>query len=90
MPIWLIIMIAGVAGCGFLFLKAREIEKAAPYKKIKMGNRTVKKVAKQVAKKPSTMPVHEPLTSFEEINMSPDLASTVARDLEEVMRKKNL
>ena len=90
MPLWLVIMVAGAAGTGFLFLKAREIERAAPYKKIRRGNLTVKKAAKAVAARPSTLAVHEPLTSTEPVHMSKDLSTRVAEDIEEVMSKKGI
>jgi len=90
MPLWLVIMVAGAAGTGFLFLKAREIERAAPYKKIKQSQKNVKKAAKAVAARPSTLAVHEPLTSTEPVQMSKDMASKVAADIEEVMSKKGL
>ena len=65
MPLWLVIIIAGMTGCGFLFLKAREMEKVAPYKKVKMGSLTVKKAAVRAAKRPSGIPV--PIVDFDHL-----------------------
>lgn len=90
MPIWLVIIIAGCTCCTFLFLKAREIEKAAPFKKIKQGNITVKKKAKAVAARPSTMPVIMPNTSGEEVYMSKDVPSRVASEIEAIQKAKEV
>ena len=90
MPLWLIIMIAGAAGTGFIFLKAREAEKVNVLKRVKAGHKSVVKAAKHVAKQPSTMPVYERLSTGEKVQISPDLSGKVAKDLEEIMEKKDL
>jgi len=71
MPIWLIIMAAGATGCGWLFLKAREQEKALPYKKLKRESLTVAKAARRAAGRPSTaVPVAVADYSMEPVEMS--------------------
>ena len=90
MPLWLVIMGLGAAGCGWLFLKARQTEVNATYKKIGGGgSKTVKKAAQKVANRPSTMPVEGPVSSKEPVNFSYGLPSVIVKDLEEIMRKKN-
>ena len=90
MPLWLVIVVLGAAGSGYLLLKAREAEKVNVLKRIKAGHKSVVKAAKHVAKRPSTMPVYEPPSSAEQVQISPDLSSRVAKDLEEIMEKKDL
>jgi len=83
-------MVLGAAGTGFLFLKARQMESKNTLKKVKEGHKSVKKAAKAVAAIPSTVVVEPPLTSEKEINMSQDIPSAIARDLEEVLKEKEL
>ncbi len=90
MPLWLVIMIAGAAGSGFLFMKARQQAAVNVKKKVKRGRKDVIAAAKGVAKRPSTMPVSAAKTSTEEVHMSQDLSTRVAHDIEEVMRSKGL
>lgn len=87
MPLWLVIMVLGLAGCGFLFLKARETEKGQTLKKVKQGHKSVRKAARAVAKRPSTQPVYMAPTSTEEVGMSQSLADAVVRDLEEILER---
>ena len=89
MPLAIVIMILGAAGCGWLFLKAREEEKAIPYKKLKRESLTVAKAAKKVAARPSTgTPV--PVADFNigEVGMSVDKSSKVATEVAEIQEAK--
>lgn len=90
MPLWIVILIAGATGCGFLFLKAREMEKAAPYKKLKRDNLTVAKAAKRVAARPSSVAVPVPDFNIEPVNISGDTASRVATEIEEIQKAKEV
>ncbi len=90
MPLWLIVIIAGAAGSGFLFMKARQQEAVNVKQKVKKGRKDVIAIAKSVAARPSEMPVSRTKTSTEAIHMSKDLSSRVAQDIEEVMRSKGL
>lgn len=88
MPLWAVIMFVGAGFCGWCFLKAREMESKNTLKKVKEGHKSVKKAAKAVADRPSTIVVTEPVTSLEEVNMSRDKPSKVAAELEEILKKK--
>ncbi len=90
MPIWLVIMVLGAAGSGFAFLKARDMERKNTLKKVKAGHKDVKKAARRVVKRPSTVEPYEPLRSKEEVQISEDFSSRVARDLEEILKKANV
>lgn len=85
MPLWAVIIIAGISGCGWLFLKARQNDIAATYRKIGGGGtKSVKKAAKQAAAKPSGIEPYQVPTSEEEVNFSADMASNIAKDLAEL------
>ena len=88
MPVWLVIMIAGATGCGWVFLKAKGMEASSTLKKIGGGgSKTVKKAAKK-ATGDIGMPPLEPCeinTSREQINFSQDMPSVMAK-LEELRR----
>ncbi len=90
MPLWLVIVVLGAAGSGYLLLKAREAEKVNVLKRIKRGHKSVRKAAKHVAKQPSTVVPYVPPSSRETITLSKDFSGTVAKDLEEIMEKKDL
>ena len=90
MPLWLVIIVLGTAGAGFAFMKARQIEGKATLKKVKEGHKSVKKAAKAVAAVPSTVITEPPLTSTEEIIMSQDMPSAIAKDLAAIMEKKDV
>lgn len=90
MPLSLVVMALGLAGCGFLFLKAREADRKNTLKKVKEGHKSVKKAAKHVAKQPSTVIPYAPPASEEEITLSKDFSSAVAKDLAEIMEKADL
>ena len=90
MPLWLVIVVLGAVGSGYLLLKAREAEKVNVLKRIKAGHKSVVKAAKHVAKQPTTVVPYVPTTSAEQVQISPDLSSRVAKDLEEIMEKKEL
>ena len=88
MPLWLVIMIAGAAGSGFLFMKARQQEAVNVKKKVKKGRKDVIAAAKVVAARPDTMSGYRAKPSTETVHMSKDLSSRVAQDIEEVMERK--
>lgn len=90
MPLWAVIIFVGAGFCGFVFLKAREADAKNTLKKVKEGHKDVRKAAKHVAKQPSTVAPYVPPTSQEEVQISGDLSSAVARDLEEIMKRKEL
>jgi len=80
MPLWIIILLGGATGCGFLFLKAREHEKAIPYKKLKRESLTVAKAARRAAGRPSTgVPVPVVDFNIEAVEMSRDRVGVVAQ-----------
>lgn len=88
MHLWLIIMIAGATFTGWVFLKARQMEGKNTLKKVKAGHKSVKKAAKAVAARPSTV-VEKPLNhSAEEISMSRDVPSKVASEIEAIQKAK--
>lgn len=88
MPLWIIIMLAGAAGTGWVFLKAREMEGKNTLKKVKAGHKSVKKAAAVAAARPSTVEVKEPVTSAEEISMSEGVPSKVASEIEAIQKAK--
>lgn len=90
MRLWVIVLILGATACGWLFLKARQNDIAGIYRKVGKGTKGMKRVAERVAKRPSIVEPYMAPTSEEEVQMSKDLAGQVAKDLEEIMEKKNL
>lgn len=89
MPLWIVIMVLGATGCGFLFLKARGIETKATYKKVTGRTKTVRQAAKKVAKRPTEDEELAPLPSEEPVYMSRDVPSMKVSELEELMREKS-
>lgn len=83
MKLWAWILIFGAAGCGWLFLKARQTEVAATYKKIGRRGKSIRKAAERLAAEPSGIEVVEPPTSKARVSMSRSLADAVAKDLVE-------
>ncbi len=90
MPIWIVIMVLGAAGTGFIFLKARRMESKATLIKVKQGHKSVRKAAKAVAAVPSIVVTEPVLTSTEEITMSRDIPSSIAKDLAAIMENKDV
>ena len=88
MPLWLIVMLAGATGCGWLFLKTRGMENKATLRKVKEGHKSVIKAARHLAKQPSGVEVIQPVTSKEEINLSADMPSILAKEIEEILERK--
>lgn len=88
MPLWIIVMLAGATFTGWVFLKARQMESKNTLKKVKAGHKSVKKAAKTVAARPSTVEVKQPITSAEEISMSRDVPSKVASEIEAIQKAK--
>lgn len=95
MPLWLVIMIAGATGCGYLFLKARESEVEATYKKVTGRSKTVRKAAGKAALRPSFLNEHaiaekEPKTSTEQVFMSRSSVDIVAEEETNALPEVNL
>ena len=90
MPLWLVIMVLGAAGTGFIFLKAHGANRANTLKTVKQGHKSVRKAAKAVAAVPTTVITEPVLTSTEEISMSQDVPSAIAKDLAEIMENKGV
>ena len=88
MPLAIVIMILGAAGCGWLFLRAKRYEAADIRKEINKGSKNVKEVAKHLAKQPSGIGPYEAPTSKEKVQMSRDLSGQVARDIAEILEKE--
>ncbi len=90
MPIWIVIMVLSAAGTGFIFLKARQVNRANTLKTVKQGHKSVRKAAKAVAAVPSTVITEPVLTSTEQISMSQDVPSSIAEDLAKIMENKGV
>lgn len=88
MPLWFVIMALGATGCGWVFLKARQMEAEQVKRKVKEGSKDVKAAAKHVAKQPSGVKVIEPVTSEKEVNFSGDISGKMAKELEEILRRE--
>ena len=88
-PIWIVIMIAGATASGWVFLKARKMEAPAVMKKVERGQESVIKKARAVAKRPSGIPVAVADTSTEPIDMSIDMPGNVAKEIEEIVKRKS-
>lgn len=88
MPLWIVIMVLGATGCGWLFLKTRGMENKATLRKVKEGHKSVKKAARHTAKRPSGVEVTQPVTSEEEINLSADMPSIIAKEIEAIFERK--
>jgi len=88
MPLWLVIMVIGGAGCSWAFLKARSMEKSQTLKKVKEGHKSVKKAAKHLAAQPSGVIVASPDTSREKVNFSEDSPSRLAREVAEIVGRE--
>lgn len=88
MPLWVVIIGAGITFCGWVFLKARRMEAEQVKRKVKEGSKDVKAAAKHVAKQPSGVEVIEPVTSKEEVNFSGDISGKMAKELEEILRRE--
>ena len=88
MPLAIVIMILGAAGCGWLFLRARRYEAADIRKETNRGSKNVKEAAKHLAKQPSGIEPYEVPTGKEKVQMSRDLLGQVARDLAEILEKE--
>lgn len=88
MPLWLAIMAIGATGCGWLFLKARETDRQATHKKITGRAKTVEKAAKRSAARPSGVVVQAPIISEEEVNLSKDMPSDLAKAIAEIQEEK--
>lgn len=89
MPLWIVIMVLGASGCGFLFLKARETERQAIHKKITGRSKTVEKAAKRLAAQPSGVVELAPVTSEGEVNLSRDMPGILAREIAEIVEKQS-
>ena len=92
MPLWLLIMLIGAGGCGWLLLKAREQEAVNVKKRLKQGSKTLKDKAKKASGEIGMPPVepYEILEAGQEVQMSRDASSKVAKQLEEIMKEKGL
>ena len=92
MPLWIVIMVLGAAGCGFLFLKAREQEAIQVRRKVKQGSKSVKAKAKQATGDIGMPPVepHEVLEAEQPVSMSRDVSSQVVKQLEEILKEKEV
>lgn len=91
MPLWIVIMAFGFAGCGFLFLKAHEQEAVNVKKKVKQGSKTLKAMAKK-ASGDIGAPEEAPYfidKSEEPVNMSKGMASSVAeQQISEIVKEQ--
>lgn len=87
MPLWAVIMALGATFCGWVFLKAREQEKRNTLKKLKMPPRTMEKAVKKAAQRPSGVTVYEAPKSDKEVSASADLPSSIAKELEEILKE---
>ena len=92
MPLWMLIMLLGAAGCGWLFLKAREQEAVNVKKRLEQGSKTLKDKAKKASGEIGMPPVepYEILEAEQEVQMSRDISSKVAKELEEIMKEKRV
>ena len=83
-------MLLGAAGCGFLFLKAREQEAVNVKKRLKQGSKTLKDKAKRASGEIGMPPVepYKILEAEQEVQMSRDTSSRMAKQLEEIIRSK--
>ena len=92
MPLWIVIMLLGAAGCGFLFLKAREQEAVNVKKRLKQGSKTLQDKAKKASGEIGMPPVepYEILEAGQEVQMSRDTSSRLAKQLEEIMKEKGV
>lgn len=88
MPLWAVIFILGAAFSGWCFLKAREADSKNTLKKVKAGHKSVMKAARAAAARPSTIVEKEVNSSSKEVNMSRDVPSKVAAEIEEIQKRK--
>lgn len=88
MPLWLVIIIAGATGCGWLFLRAREMDAKHTLMKVKEGHKSVKKAAKHATGYIGEPPVIPPpvLSAEEPVQMSKNVSNEIA----EILEKKGL
>ena len=88
MPLWIVILFLGAGGSGFLFLKARQTEAVMVKKKIKQGSKSVRQAAKR-ATKPVEVPLRVPEAKHS-ISISEDRPSKIVREVEEIMKRKEV
>lgn len=88
MPIWLVIMALGATGCGFLFLKARQIEGEQVKRKVKQGSKDVRIAARRSAARDTGIVPYEALRGSGEVTMSKDLSSRVVEEAEKILAEK--
>ena len=92
MKLWIVILILGAAGCGFLFLKAREFDAKSIRKRINKGDKSLKARAKRASGDIGELPIKPPevLKAEQPVGMSLDPSSGIAKDLAEIMDKEGI